>query len=58
MSGKIVNLNQARKRKARIEKTAEADANAAKHGRSKVDRSLSEARAEKDKRDHEGHKRD
>ena len=58
MTGKIINLNQARKRKARAEKSEAAEANAVSHGLSKTVRDLSEARKEKAKRDLDGHQRD
>ena len=43
----VVNLNRFRKEKARAERRAEADANAAKHGRTKAEKALDQARAEK-----------
>jgi len=58
MNGKVVNLRQARKRKARDEKAKQADANAASHGLSKATVNLAKARAEKSDRDLDGHKRD
>lgn len=58
MTGKIVNLRQARKRKIREVKSQTADENAAAHGRSKSAIDLSKARAEKEARDLDGHKRD
>jgi hypothetical protein len=42
-----VNLNRYRKEKAREEAKTRADANAAKHGRTKAERLLEAARAEK-----------
>ncbi len=54
----VVNLNRFRKEKARAEKRAEADANAAKHGRTKAEKALDKARAEKAARDLDGHERD
>ena len=42
-----VNLNRYRKEKARAEAKAHADANAVKHGRTKAERLLEAARAEK-----------
>jgi hypothetical protein len=56
--GKPVNLNRFRKDKARAEKKARADANAAKFGRSKAERELERARDEKAARHLDGHKRD
>jgi len=54
----IVNLRQARKAKARDGKAKDADANRAAHGRTKADKSLTKARAEKAARDLDAHKRD
>ena len=54
----VVNLNRFRKEKARAEKRAEADANAAKHGRTKAEKALDKARAAKAARDLDGHERD
>lgn len=51
MTGKMVNLNRARKARDRDDARAAADANAAKHGRSKAVRDLEAARkAQADKR--------
>lgn len=58
MSGKIVNLRQIRKRKARDEKARQGDENAAAHGRSKAERSITDLRAVKAQRDLDGHKRE
>ena len=46
----VTNLNRFRKDKARAEKRAEADANAAKHGRSKAQKLLEATRNEKAQR--------
>lgn len=54
----VVNLGRFRKEKARAEKRAEADANAAKHGRTRAEKALDKARAEKAARDLDGHERD
>ncbi|MDQ2089007.1 DUF4169 family protein [Marimonas arenosa] len=54
----IVNLNRARKQKARLQKKAQADENAVKFGRNKAQKSLDKARAEKASRDLDGKKRD
>lgn len=54
----IVNLRLARKRADRAAKQAQGDENAARHGRSKAERQLEDARAEKAARDLEAHKRD
>jgi hypothetical protein len=42
-----INLNKARKDRARTDKKARADANAAKHGRTKADRLSEAARSDK-----------
>ena len=55
---KIVNLRQARKQRTRSEAKATADANAAKHGRTKADRKQTEAATTLDQRRLDGHKRD
>ena len=47
----IVNLRLVKKAKARAEKSAEADANRAKHGLAKPVRDLAKARDEKAARD-------
>ena len=56
--GKPVNLNRYRKTQARAEDKARADQNAVKFGRSKLEKTLQEARAAKAKRDLDGHKSD
>ena len=43
----IVNLNRVRKAKARTDKTAKADANRAKFGRTKADKDAEKADAER-----------
>ncbi|MFD3189635.1 DUF4169 family protein [Sedimentitalea sp. HM32M-2] len=53
-----VNLNRFRKQKARAEKRARADANSVKFGRSKAERELQRARADKAHRDHAAHRND
>lgn len=58
MEGKVVNLRQARKRKARDAARAEGDRNAAAHGIPKAARDLARARAEKAERDLSGHEVD
>jgi hypothetical protein len=47
MSEGPVNLNRYRKEKAKAEDKARADANAVKHGRTKAERLLEAAKAEK-----------
>ena len=50
MTGSVVNLNKARKARDRSEEKAQADANALKHGRTKAQRLLEAAQAEKARR--------
>ena len=54
----IVNLRQAKKQAARKAARAKGDENAAKFGRTKAERELQEARAEKAARDLDGHRRE
>jgi phage protein D len=54
----VVNLNRARKAKARAEARAQADTNAARFGRTKAEKALEKAQADKAARDHDGHRRD
>ena len=56
--GKPVNLNRFRKEKARAEKKARADENAAKHGQSKADRTVVKLQQDRQRRDLDGHKVD
>jgi len=58
MTGKVVNLRNVRKRKARTDKAQSAGANAVVHGLSKPTIDLAKARSEKSDRDLDGHKRD
>lgn len=51
-----VNLNRVRKARARAEDKARAERNAAAHGRSKADKEIERARAEKAGRDLDGHR--
>jgi hypothetical protein len=53
-----VNLNRFRKQKARAGKKARADENAVKFGRTKAEKSLDKARADKAASDLDGKKRD
>ncbi len=55
---KPVNLNQFRKAKARKEKRAQADENAVKFGRSKVDKELECRRSQKAHETLDQHRRD
>ena len=54
----IINLRQAKKQAARKAARAQGDANAAKHGRTRAERDLERAQADKAARDLDGHKRD
>uniref|UniRef100_B0T0F2 DUF4169 domain-containing protein n=1 Tax=Caulobacter sp. (strain K31) TaxID=366602 RepID=B0T0F2_CAUSK len=54
----ILNLNQARKAKAKTDAKTQAAENRAKFGRTKTDRTLDAARADKLKRDLDGAKRE
>jgi hypothetical protein len=54
----IINLRSARKAKAREDQRAKADENAAKHGRSKAEKTLVAARMAKENRDLDGHERE
>lgn len=54
----IVNLRAARKAKERSQARAKGDENAAKFGRTKSEKDLEKARAEKAKRDLDGHARE
>ena len=56
--GKPVNLNRYRKEKARAEKRARADRNAVAFGRTKAEKQLEKARAEKSLRDLDNHELD
>jgi len=56
--GKPVNLNRYRKDKARADQKVRADQNAVKFGRSKAEKDLDRARAEKAARDLDGHAAD
>jgi len=55
---KVTNLSRRRKDKARAEKRARGDANAARHGQTKAQRALEAARAAKAGRDLDGHERE
>ncbi|WP_340159921.1 DUF4169 family protein [uncultured Hoeflea sp.] len=50
MSGDVVNLRMARKRRDRTAKEAQAERNRFEHGRSKAERELARARNEKAER--------
>lgn len=55
---KVINLRTRRKQSARDAKRQAGDENAVKHGLSKAQVSLDDARALKAKRDLDGHKRE
>lgn len=55
---KVTNLNQIRKQKARADKRAEADANAAKFGRTKAQKALEQAQADKARQELDRHRKD
>ena len=54
----IVNLNKARKARARADGKARADANAVKFGRTKTEKSLDKSKADKARSDLDAHRRD
>lgn len=54
----IVNLRSARKLRERAKKRTQADANAAKFGRSRAERAAEEARADQVRRHLDGHRRE
>jgi hypothetical protein len=54
----LINLRAVRKAKAKAETRVQADANAAKFGRSKAEKAQETARAEKAKRDLDGRQRE
>ena len=54
----LINLRRARKAKDKAEKAKTAEANRVAHGTPKDLRDLAKARAEKERRDLEGHKKD
>jgi hypothetical protein len=55
---KVTNLNRVRKAKARAEKRAKGDENAVKFGRTRAEKELDHARAEKAARDLDGHRKE
>jgi hypothetical protein len=54
----ILNLNRARKAKAKTDDKTRAAENRAKHGRSKIEKTLDAARVDKLRRDLDGAKRE
>ncbi len=58
MAAEIVNLRLERKRKARAETRTKADADGARHGQSKAERTLRAAREDLEARRLDGHRRE
>ena len=58
MAADIINLRRARKAKAKVEKSKNADANRTVHGTPKQLRDLAKARTDKAARDLDAHKKD
>ena len=58
MTGKVVNLRQARKRRDRAEKARAGDENAARFGVSKTEHEAREKEADRASRDLDGHERE
>lgn len=58
MSGKIVNLNRVRKQRQRSQAAQMADENAIKFGRTKAQKQLEKASADKAERDLDNHERE
>lgn len=54
----ILNLNRARKARAKADDRAKASENRAKHGRNKIEKALDQARTDKLRRDLDGAKRE
>lgn len=54
----IINLRAAKKARSRAEARAQGDANSAKFGRTKAERTLEQTRAEKAKHSLDSHQRD
>jgi hypothetical protein len=57
VTGKVVNLSRARKARARDDKRRKADANAARHGRTRGKREADRVEAVKTARDLDAHRR-
>ncbi len=55
--GEVINLNKVRKAREKAAAAAEADANRVKHGRTKAERTLDKAKAEKAEAHLTGHQR-
>ncbi|MGB3177569.1 MAG: DUF4169 family protein [Albidovulum sp.] len=54
----IVNLRTARKHRDKVKKRSEGTENSVRFGRTKVEKSLEQARAEKARTDHAAHQRE
>jgi hypothetical protein len=54
----IINLNRARKVKTKVEEKARAAVNRVAHGRTRAEKALERARADKAQRHIDGHKRE
>ena len=52
----LINLNKARKARAKTRKRVEADENAVRHGRTKAQKTLDKANADKANRHLDGHR--
>ena len=55
---RLVSLSKVRKARARAEKRAAADENAVKYGRTTAEKAADRARADKDRRDLDGKRRE
>ncbi|MEQ3650293.1 DUF4169 family protein [Hyphomonas sp.] len=53
-----INLNKFRKAKAKVDKAQQAQENRAKFGRTKTEKSLEQARADKARRETDAHRRE
>ena len=58
MTGRVINLRQARKAKSRDEKRKAGTQNAASFGRTKAERKIEAAKSDKASRDLDAHRRD
>lgn len=58
MSGEVVNLRLARKRRDRADKQSTAERNRFEHGRTKAERELTRAKINKSNRDHDASRRE
>jgi hypothetical protein len=58
MTGQVVNLNKARKARAKVATKAAADANAVRFGRTKAEKAAEKAEATRKARGLDAHRRD